>query len=83
MPYLQQLAWVNTQAYADQSRDTRVAEWARFSASHPDPTAPETWVGFAVEPRRMLFWEGAEDAASRRAEYVRDAGRWLHRVLPG
>lgn len=87
-PYLQQLAWLNTAAFATLTRSKREAEWAAFAAAHPTPEQPEGWVGYAVRPHRLLFWVSDPDAASRRVEYVRATGPggwdgWIRRYLPG
>lgn len=81
--YLRALAWVNTPEHAKSPLAARVERWRTFTAAHPDPEAPESWAGFAVDPRRMLFWAGNAQAASRRREYVREASGWRASVLPG
>jgi len=82
-PYLRQLAWVNTPAYAALPRVERERRWARFAAEHPEPAQPAGWVGYAVIPHRMIFWVSHPDAAGRRIEYVRTASAWDRHVLPG
>ncbi|WP_222122104.1 pyridoxal 5'-phosphate synthase [Curtobacterium sp. 9128] len=84
--YLQVLAWVNDHPLAAADEDSRRAAWAAFAAEHPEPVLepPDTWVGFAITPRRMLFWRGASDAPSNRAVYERAAdGTWTTERWPG
>lgn len=82
--YLRQLAWLNTAEYARQPRARRERQWAAFAAANPHPAQPDGWIGYAVRPRRMLFWTSHPAAASRRLEYVReDGGGWICRHLPG
>lgn len=84
-PYLKQLAWQNTDAYAQLPLPEREEEWARFHAEVPEPAQPQGWVGYGVLPHRMLFWAAhpAGASAARRVEYVRDGARWTRRYLPG
>ncbi len=84
-PYLKQLAWQNTQAYAELPLAEREAAWARFRDETPEPAQPEGWVGYGVLPHRLLFWAAHPEggSASRRVEYVRDGGGWTLRRLPG
>ncbi len=82
-PYLRQLAWQNTDAFAQLPLAEREAEWARFRADTPAPAQPDAWTGFAVTPHRMLFWVAHPDAASRRVEYVRAGASWTREYLPG
>lgn len=87
-PYLQQLAWQNTAAFATLPLAQRREQWAAFLAEHggqehPDFAQPEDWIGFAVRPERMLFWVSNPAAASRRAEYTRTDSAWQLRMLPG
>lgn len=87
-PYLQQLAWQNTAAFAAQRLAERRAQWHAFlqahgGAEHPDFTAPDTWAGFAVTPHRLVFWVSNPAAASRRLAYTRDGSRWELTTLPG
>ncbi len=71
-PYLQQLAWLNTDGFARRPVEERIAVWAAFSADHPDGLdEPESWLGFLVRPTRLSFWSGSAATASRRIEYVR------------
>ena len=72
-PYLQQLAWQNTVEFASLPRLDRVKAWEDFHADHAEGfTAPPTWTGFLVRPRRITFWVGSTVTASRRVEYARD-----------
>lgn len=87
-PYLQQLAWQNTDAFAQLPLDERRARWDGFLRAHGGPDAPsfappEAWAGFAVRPHRMVFWVSNPHAASRRIAYTRDADGWTLTALPG
>jgi pyridoxamine 5'-phosphate oxidase len=82
-PYLRQLAWLNTAAFAQQTRERRERRWAAFAAANPEPAQPTGWIGYAVKPFRMLFWSSHPAAASRRLEYVRTADGWTCTPLPG
>jgi len=83
-PYLQQLAWQNTDAFAALPDDERVRRWAAFAAQHPAgfPQAP-SWTGFLVRPTRLTFWRSAPDTASQRQEFALTGGVWTERVLAG
>ncbi len=71
-PYLQQLAWLNTDAFAQLPLADRVSGWTAFAADHPDGfEEPATWVGYLVRPTRMAFWSGSGSTASRRIVYTR------------
>ena len=73
-PYLQQLAWQNTDEFALLPYAERAAAWAAFTAAHPDGfDEPPTWVGYLLRPRRISFWTGSPEAPGRRAEYSRTA----------
>lgn len=83
-PYLQQLAWQNSTAFARLPIDERRASWARFAADHEHGfEQPSGWTGFLVRPSRLLFWESTPDTASRRLEYTLDDGTWQHEHLAG
>lgn len=87
-PYLQQLAWQNTAAFAAQPLAERRAKWEAFLRAHGGPdhpafTAPDTWAGFAVTAHRLVFWVSNPAAASRRVAYTRDGDGWAQTVLPG
>lgn len=85
-PYLQELAWLNTDAFAALPQDERIATWEREQRAHPEGFAqPETWIGFLVRPLRLAFWFGAPDTASRRIEYARVSpdAPWSRRTLAG
>ncbi len=81
-PYLQRLAWLNTDEFAALPQQERIQRWAAF----PEPVAaPDTWVGCLVRPTRLAFCFGGPDTASRRVEYTRpnpDAP-WSRRILAG
>lgn len=71
-PYLQQLAWQNTDEFAALPQADREREWATFAREHPDGLEPPRgWAGFLVRPVRLTFWFGSADTASRRLEFVR------------
>ncbi len=85
-PYLQQLAWLNTVAFAQRPIDERLAEWAAFAADRPDGyEEPSTWAGYLVRPTRLTFWSGSTTTASRRVEYARATpeSAWTVSVLAG
>ncbi len=84
--YLQVLAWVNDREAAERDPEHRRRVWADFTASRGgaalDP--PSTWAGYALTPRRMVFWRGAIDAASHRTAYERGPdGSWSQESWPG
>ncbi|MBF4633535.1 pyridoxamine 5'-phosphate oxidase family protein [Agreia pratensis] len=84
--YLQLLAWLNTPEFALFPTGEQEDKWAAFEAAHPDGTlaAPDTWLGFVIEPTRLTFWEGNPRAASRRTEYRRATdATWSRAILPG
>ncbi|MGB4776923.1 pyridoxamine 5'-phosphate oxidase family protein [Microbacterium sp.] len=86
--YLQQLAWQNTAAFARLPLAERRAQWASFLSAHggaEDPafTAPDDWAGFAVTPRRLVFWVSNPAYASRRLAYARAGSGWESTALPG
>lgn len=82
-PYLKQLAWLNTEAYANLPLEDRRREWASFAERHPEPALAPGWTGYAVTAHRVLFWVSNPDAAGRRVEFVRDGSAWRRRYLPG
>jgi pyridoxamine 5'-phosphate oxidase len=83
-PYLQQLAWQNTQEFAQLDIDARRAAWSAFLAEHVDGfDQPEGWIGYLVRPTRLTFWGSNADAASRRTEYTLVDGNWEIGYLPG
>lgn len=81
--YLQLLAWLNTPELAALARAERERRWAAFDASHPVLDPPPTWVGYALRPVDVLFWEGSEQGPSRRIRYRRTADDWTMEALPG
>ncbi|MFT4234816.1 MAG: pyridoxamine 5'-phosphate oxidase family protein [Microbacterium sp.] len=81
--YLQLLAWLNTDALAAQPRAERERAWAVFDAAEPSPSAPDSWIGFALTPVEATFWEASPDGPSHRARYRRTSGTWSHSFLPG
>ena len=84
-PYLQQLAWVNTDDLAGREEAERRASWAAFAAERAGTTLapPPTWVGFVVRPTSLTFWLGDPDGPSRRVEFRHDGAAWGRRVLAG
>jgi len=87
-PYLQQLAWQNTAAFAAQTLAERRARWDAFlrahgGPEHPDFAVPDSWAGYAVTPHRLVFWVSNPAAPSRRIAYTRAADGWAREVLPG
>lgn len=83
VPYLKQLAWQNTHAYAQLPLEERRALWASFSEDEHLRHPPETWIGFLVRPHRLTFWQGDPQAASRRTEFTLVDGDWQQQYLPG
>ena len=86
--YLQLLAWMNTWELALLSRPERERRWAAFDRSHPVLSPPSSWVGYALRPVDILFWEGSELGPSRRVRYRLSADRrspdeWTREALPG
>ncbi len=83
-PYLQQLAWQNTQEFAQLPLEQRQERWAAFLAEHSAGfEQPDTWIGFLVRPHRLTFWGSNPDAASRRAEYSLTDTGWQLGYLAG
>ncbi|MCS5722460.1 pyridoxamine 5'-phosphate oxidase family protein [Herbiconiux sp. CPCC 203407] len=83
--YLQLLAWLNTDEFAALPLEERLAAWAAYGEEHPSLAAPETWVGFVVEPVRLTFWEGRPETAGIRTEFRRDGleAAWSVTTLAG
>lgn len=82
--YLRTLAWLNTQEFAVMPEVERVAVWAAFVASHPEPDPPDTWTGRRVRPTRITLWTGRGDTCSRREEFtLAPDGTWSAGVLAG
>ncbi|WP_165067966.1 pyridoxine/pyridoxamine 5'-phosphate oxidase [Marisediminicola senii] len=84
-PYLRHLAWLNSAQFARLPLLERRRQWAAAEAEHPEgplDVSPH-WTGYSVTPTRMLFWESATDAASRRTEYSRVDAGWTVDYLPG
>ena len=76
-PYLQQLAWMNTDAFAALDQQEREARWAAFAAEHAGALPqPDGWTGFVVRPSRLAFWCGSAATASRRVVYTQADARW-------
>ena len=76
-PYLQQLAWQNSDEFATLTLADRRTAWADFAGAHPDGfAAAPTWAGYRVVPARLTFWQGDPTTASRRLEYARTADGW-------
>ncbi len=84
-PYLKHLAWLSDAEFARLPLDERRALWAAAEAEHPEgpPSPSATWIGFEVVPERMLFWESAQDTASRRTRYSLVDGEWIVDHLAG
>lgn len=83
-PYLQQLAWQNSQDFAQLPLEERRESWAAFLAEHGAGfEQPDTWIGFLVRPHRLTFWGSNPDAASRRAEYALVDTDWRLGYLAG
>ncbi|MFI6423740.1 pyridoxal 5'-phosphate synthase [Promicromonospora sp. NPDC050880] len=81
--YLQLLAWLNTAETAALGRLQRERRWAAFDAEHPVLDPPPTWVGYALRPVDVLFWEGSEHGPSRRVRYRLTPNGWAREPLPG
>ncbi|PZF58399.1 pyridoxine 5'-phosphate oxidase [Curtobacterium sp. MCSS17_008] len=84
--YLQVLAWVNDHEAAADTAARRRELWAAFEQERVDTDLepPSTWAGYALTPRRMVFWRGATDAASNRLAYERRPdGAWSQESWPG
>lgn len=84
-PYLKQLAWMNSAAFARMPLEERVRQWSAAALAEPDGPAEvsPSWDGYIVRPTRLVFWEAAEVTASRRTEYVRTPDGWVVDYLPG
>ena len=78
--YLRRLAHLNTEELAGLPQAERVARWGAFTVS-AGPAG--SWLGYRLRPREMTFWAAAADTASRRLQYLRTAGGWSRRALPG
>ena len=83
--YLRLLAWLNTPQMSAQPIEERHRQWAQFAATHPNGSLrpPPEWVGFAVDPHRITFWEADLEGPSHRVEYTMTAGDWTSVHLPG
>ncbi|MFJ4220399.1 pyridoxamine 5'-phosphate oxidase family protein [Curtobacterium luteum] len=85
-PYLQVLAWVNDAEAAQLAADARRARWAAFAEERGDQPLrpPSTWVGYAIDPVRMVFWNGDTEGPSNRVAFERTAdGGWSSWSWPG
>jgi pyridoxamine 5'-phosphate oxidase len=78
--YLRRLAFLNTEHFAGLPLAERVARWGAFPAP---PDTADSWLGYRLRPREMTFWAAAANTASRRLQYLRTAGGWSCRALPG
>nr|WP_254701160.1 pyridoxamine 5'-phosphate oxidase family protein [Curtobacterium pusillum] len=83
--YLQVLAWLNDHELAAEPTTRRRERWAAFVQERDDALEPpDTWVGYAITPVRMLFWQGDVDGPSNRLAYERTAdGGWALEHWPG
>nr|WP_246328517.1 pyridoxamine 5'-phosphate oxidase family protein [Curtobacterium pusillum] len=83
--YLQVLAWLNDHELAAEPTTRRRERWAAFVQERDDALEPpDTWVGYAITPVRMLFWQGDVDGPSNRLAYERTAdGAWALEHWPG
>lgn len=82
--YLQELAWLNTAEFVVLPDQERVSRWAQFAADHAAGfDQPQTWTGYLARPRRLTFWQGDPDTASRRIEFTAREGGWDAGLLPG
>jgi pyridoxamine 5'-phosphate oxidase len=81
--YLRQLAWCNTDEFAQLGLIERQGRWAAFATAQPRPDQPASWVGYRLRPREMTFWAAHADTASRRLQYVRTDDGWTWRRLAG
>lgn len=81
----QLLAWCSDQRSEVAERATVEREYQatdlRFGA-RPVPR-PEEWVGFALVPDAVEFWQARSDLVHDRLRYLRDRDTWtLHRFRP-
>lgn len=81
--YLKQLAWQNSLEFAQLPLEERRAQWAAFTDDPERLEPPQTWVGFLVRPHRLTFWQGDQQAPSRRTEFTLVDGDWQRTYLPG
>lgn len=81
--YLQLLAWLNTAETARLPRPERERRWAAFDEDHPVLDPPPAWIGYALRPVDLLFWEGSQAGPSRRLRYRLTSGTWTRQALPG
>ncbi|GLY29310.1 pyridoxamine 5'-phosphate oxidase family protein [Kineosporia sp. NBRC 101731] len=79
-PFLQQVAWQNTDDLARLPDDERRARWAAHVATDEPPV---TWTGYLVRPTRLTFWRTHEGTASRRTEFTRSSSGWSRQYLAG
>ncbi|MBT2501235.1 pyridoxal 5'-phosphate synthase [Curtobacterium sp. ISL-83] len=82
--YLQVLAWLNDHELAAEPPERRRERWAAFERDRVDAIEPPaTWVGYALTPVRMLFWQGDVDGPSNRLAYHRTDDGWALERWPG
>lgn len=80
--YLQILAWANTDELAARPTAERHQYWEEVAPRVPlEP--PPTWLGFALTPRRIVFWRGDEDGPSNRVLCERVADGWRTARIAG
>jgi pyridoxamine 5'-phosphate oxidase len=81
--YLRQLAWCNTDQFAQLDLAERRQRWAAFAAAQPAPERAASWVGYRLRPREMTFWAAHSETASRRLQYLRTDDGWRWSRLAG
>jgi pyridoxamine 5'-phosphate oxidase len=76
-------AAVSRQSEPIGSREELEARVEELHASGEDPSLPEHWGGFRVEPQTYEFWEHRDDRLHDRFRYTRAGERWtLERLSP-
>jgi pyridoxamine 5'-phosphate oxidase len=72
-------AWASPQSEVVPDRDSLEQEYMKYLEtfqSSKEVPRPEFWGGFAIEPRRMEFWQGGRYRLHDRIEYALKGDLW-------